>query len=231
MLFLYITSILSDDDEKRLPELVGPELKRKKESLQTFLVIFGYHECGACKAVNAGLFDQVQLNENKLEVYFYDCHKEQNKMVCGTAYDIKSYPTFYLMNSNAIKKKPLKYESNNYSNEAIYQWGVDNMKKPFILSPTYTALADEVTKHAEYMLIISQEKEIPAYIYVFARKYSYMDIIALETTDISEVQKNEVFGSSVQDIDMNIIVCKHECIPFKGRAEDPELLDEFMNHV
>ena len=50
---LFALSLFEDIpfDNIRLPELLGRELVDKKRSGESFLAVFGTHECPACKAV------------------------------------------------------------------------------------------------------------------------------------------------------------------------------------
>ena len=69
---LFALSLL-EETEARLPELVGRELVDKKRSGESFLAVFGTHECPACKAVQSGLSEELKKGTYGVEVVFVDC--------------------------------------------------------------------------------------------------------------------------------------------------------------
>ena len=55
----------------------------KKKSGDSFMVVFGTHECPACKAVQSGLQREMEENPYGVEIMFVDCANEKNRAACS----------------------------------------------------------------------------------------------------------------------------------------------------
>lgn len=205
---LFALSLL-EEVEAQLPEIVGKELVDKKRSGQSFLVVFGTHECPACKAVQAGLSEEIKKGTYGVEVVFVDCQNEKNRPAC-VQYEIHSFPTMVMFNHVGLQgKKPAKYDEHDYSYDKIMGWAESHSQLPFVKFTQVDNFIAESKKHDSFVVILTPNNDLDGYGYKFARDFKAAHVLVLAGVNprIAEELEGSAFENIVDEDETVLAKC------------------------
>ncbi|CAL6001957.1 Protein_disulfide isomerase [Hexamita inflata] len=201
-----------------LPRLVSGGIKRRKDARTSFLVEFGDTSCATCELADQQLSEQ--LKQNKLDIYYYDCSEEQNKLTCKLN-NVTRFPSFVLFNPDQVKNKPMFYRSHDNTGMSIYKWALQQAKKPFAVVGSVVYLTEETLKDEQFVLILTKEKHIDTWIYEISKIIKNVKVLVkfqLEDKDIIRQNIREL----IKDTENNVIKCKNNTCE---RYEDDKDID------